>query len=296
MMGASCCSRMANLIIPFPEGTRTVALRGVRITIGRLPDNTIQLRDRTVSAHHAELIMEDGHYRIHDLNSSNGVLVDGRTVKDFHLRENCAIQLGEVLCQFQAGAPEPESDAEVLPGRGEVNALRQENRDLKGTLASLQKQIATITQAHPESEAAALDHLARERAALEKTIREQQAEMNRLKENLAVMTRDRDNLQRAYEESHQPAPKAQPVPIPVPTAAVRPPKALPPVAVPVAAATGSGLRLPKPPGPLGIPSTLTPSTPARRPPSAVTLPPVRVIGTPPVAGDTGPKGTQKLAE
>src|SRR5688572_12788048 len=104
-MSCSPFSPMANLIIPFPEGTRTILLRGERITVGRLPENTIQLRDRTVSAHHAELILEDGHYRIQDVGATNGVLVDGQPVRDFHLHEPCTIRLGGLECQFQVEDP-----------------------------------------------------------------------------------------------------------------------------------------------------------------------------------------------
>jgi pSer/pThr/pTyr-binding forkhead associated (FHA) protein len=49
----------------------THVLDGDRITIGRGPDNTIQINDRTVSKHHAELLAADGHYRLHDLDATN---------------------------------------------------------------------------------------------------------------------------------------------------------------------------------------------------------------------------------
>lgn len=49
---------MPTLCFTFPEKDEpsVVALRGARITVGRSPDNTIQIVDRTLSAHHAVFI------------------------------------------------------------------------------------------------------------------------------------------------------------------------------------------------------------------------------------------------
>ena len=68
---------MASLRLTFPEKDEptVIALTGVRLTIGRLPFNTIQIIDRTISGFHAELISEHGHYRLHDRDSSNGTFV-----------------------------------------------------------------------------------------------------------------------------------------------------------------------------------------------------------------------------
>ena len=70
---------MASIRIPFPEQPEPsiVALTGARITIGRLPFNTVQIIDRIISGFHAELILENGHYRLHDRGSTNGTLLNG---------------------------------------------------------------------------------------------------------------------------------------------------------------------------------------------------------------------------
>ena len=96
---------MASLTIPFPEGTRTLVLRGNRITIGRLPDNTIQIRDRTISAYHAEIVRDGDHYLIRDIDSTNGIVVTNERVSDFHLREDCKVNLGGVACDFRLADP-----------------------------------------------------------------------------------------------------------------------------------------------------------------------------------------------
>jgi predicted component of type VI protein secretion system len=313
-------SVMANLTIPFPEGTRTVILRGSRITIGRLPENTIQVRDRTVSAHHAELILEGGQYRVHDLDATNGILINGKQVWDFHLHEPCTIQFGGIECRFGVEDPAPEAPGEVdpLPARGEVNAIRNENTHLKATVASLRQQVDAMTAVRAADDAGSsamvnVDQLATERAALQQKVRDREAEMEKLKDSLAVIRRDRDNLQRAYDDAK--GTSARIVTAPPPSALATP------VATPVTSAVPQATppRLPKPPTSLGTTNASNasngtanppppPTTPVRRPASGIQLPPVRVISpkaTPqpvdaePVAAGavaTGPRGTQKLVE
>ncbi len=56
-------------------------LRTPSVTLGREPNNTIQLHDTEISRRHAELRQIDGRYVLVDLNSSNGTYVNGRRVE-----------------------------------------------------------------------------------------------------------------------------------------------------------------------------------------------------------------------
>lgn len=287
-----------------------MALRGTRITVGRLPENTIQVCDRTISAHHAELVLEGDHYRIQDLDATNGVLVNGQQVRDFHLHEACVIRLGLVECQYQpaeieAGAAD---SADVLPNRREVTAIREESERLKAANMSLQKQMETMTAARAElvagNETVVLeksDKLAGELANMWRANHEQYEQIQRLNDTISVLRRDCDNLQKAYDDARNasqpkqvspppPSPRETPVATPVTTSA---PLSMPP-------------RLPKPPGQLGssaptmaVPTAANgvPTTPTRRPASGI-IQPVRVIAAPPTPQpvSTGPKGTQRLVE
>src|SRR6478609_8615091 len=115
---------MPSLTIPFPEGTRTIGLRGKRIMIGRLPDNTVQIRDRPISAYHAELIEEGDHYRLHDKGSTNGVVINSQRVTDFHLTEDCKVSIGGVVCEFVAGQQEARADEiDLIPTRSEMQTI-----------------------------------------------------------------------------------------------------------------------------------------------------------------------------
>src|SRR5687768_6460434 len=142
---------MASLRLTFPEKDEpsVIALTGPRLTIGRLPFNTIQIIDRTVSGFHAELISEHGHYRLHDRGSSNGTFVNGQKIADYHLNEACTISFGTVEAQFSPEAVTVETEAETFPTRTEINAVRQENADLKATVAALREEISGLRLARP---------------------------------------------------------------------------------------------------------------------------------------------------
>ncbi len=54
----------------------TVELTPERITIGRHPDNSVQLNDRAVSGHHAVIVNIMSESFLEDLDSTNGTLVN----------------------------------------------------------------------------------------------------------------------------------------------------------------------------------------------------------------------------
>lgn len=133
------------VIIPSQSEAVGHILEGARITIGRAPDNTIQILDRSVSAHHAELIMVKGHYRLHDLDSTNLSCVDGRPVGDFHLHIACRIQFGNVEAEFSPEVPAGLREAhDAAPSRSEIEFLKRDNRDFQEKIASLQRQLEIL--------------------------------------------------------------------------------------------------------------------------------------------------------
>ena len=197
---------MASIHIPFPEkdGPVAVALSGSRITIGRLPFNTVQIIDRTISGFHAELILENGHYRLHDRGSTNGTFVNGEMATDFHLREACKISFGGVECDFDPASEE--AHAESVPTRSEMHAVRQENAELRGTLAAVREQVAALVAAKPAEE---FTQMTAEREALKTAQLRQEQEVARLKGEVAVLRRDRENLQKAWDATKAELAKVQ---------------------------------------------------------------------------------------
>lgn len=75
-------------------------LRTGKQTIGRRGDNDIVLDDPSVSASHAWLINQQGHYVIMNTLSTNGVFVNGRRVHEAILRHGDRIRLGQAEFVF----------------------------------------------------------------------------------------------------------------------------------------------------------------------------------------------------
>jgi len=88
------------LKIQSESGERIVELFGEKITIGRLSDNDIILESRRVSRHHACLSLKDKKYYIEDLNSLNGVILNGVKVKNSVLNHGDIIELGGFVLKF----------------------------------------------------------------------------------------------------------------------------------------------------------------------------------------------------
>lgn len=312
---------MPSLSIPFPEGTRTVALRGNNITIGRLPDNAIQIRDRAVSAYHAELIMEGDHYRIHDRSSTNGIQVNGQIVKDFHLREDCQVLLGGLACDFVAAAFPKSSptDMDTLATRGEMHTVLQANHSLKKEVESLKAQVEAMTSAREAADSkegggsstvplAQFDQLAADATALRASLQERQTQIERLSGLLAIAQRERDTLQKAYDALRANTPAAAPAPgeaidISAAPPVVRLAEAASAPAVPTPRPSGIGApKIPtapaaKPAIPAALPKPpATLDTPSRRPASGVLPNKTTSTSGPVITAANIRKATQKIAE
>lgn len=85
--------------------SRRVPLPKPANRIGRRPDNDVVFSNNSISAYHAEIhVKRDGTYYITDLQSGNGVSVNGaRISKSADLKEGDIIELGEVRFRFHRG-------------------------------------------------------------------------------------------------------------------------------------------------------------------------------------------------
>ncbi len=80
---------------------RRYVLEGPRATIGRSKDADCVLRDPNVSRHHAELRRSpSGDWTIADLDSTNGVKVNGRRVGSTRLKSGDQVTLGTTTFLF----------------------------------------------------------------------------------------------------------------------------------------------------------------------------------------------------
>ena len=80
-----------------PNKGETYPLPMGETTIGRLRTNPIAIRDPAASRHHAKLIPESGAVRIVDLNSHNGVEVNGKKIREALVRPGDTILIGKTV-------------------------------------------------------------------------------------------------------------------------------------------------------------------------------------------------------
>jgi hypothetical protein len=91
---------MAWIVMQDADATK-VGLNKTASRIGRRQDNDIVFSNKSVSGHHAEIHMgRDGSFTITDLNSGNGVLINGKRVTQSPLRDGDIVELGEVGFRF----------------------------------------------------------------------------------------------------------------------------------------------------------------------------------------------------
>jgi adenylate cyclase len=72
------------------------------ITIGRGKENDIALKDSTISRNHAKITKSGNEYRLIDLGSFNGTLINGKPVQNAILRDKDQIRIGLTKLIFSA--------------------------------------------------------------------------------------------------------------------------------------------------------------------------------------------------
>ena len=110
---------MPKLSIPFGDSKTAQELTEERITIGRAPDNMIQIDDPSVSAYHAQLLLIGERYQLKDLGSTNGTHVNHEPVTDVFLRLGDRVRFGKVEARYESDAT---GHAQALPEAGEIEA------------------------------------------------------------------------------------------------------------------------------------------------------------------------------
>lgn len=72
-------------------------------TIGRGHSNTIIIDDKEISNHHAVIYFKDGIHWVKDLQSRNGVDINGkRIINSESLYDNCHLKLGTTILRYEA--------------------------------------------------------------------------------------------------------------------------------------------------------------------------------------------------
>ncbi|MCL4523646.1 MAG: FHA domain-containing protein [Acidobacteria bacterium] len=105
---------MIKLILTFENhALREINFSGQPLTIGRTPDNDIQIDNLAVSTHHAKIEFGADQLVIEDLSSLNGTFVNGKRVQQSALRHGDSITIGkhEILVRLSGDS----SETLVLP-------------------------------------------------------------------------------------------------------------------------------------------------------------------------------------
>ena len=70
-------------------------------TIGSMKGNTIVIQDGSVSRRHAAIKIDQMRYEVADMNSTNGVLVNGARIHKVFLKDGDAITVGSTVMEFR---------------------------------------------------------------------------------------------------------------------------------------------------------------------------------------------------
>ena len=66
-----------------------------RVIIGRTADNDLQIDSRFVSRHHCQIVTGAEGSVIEDLNSTNGIFVQGKRVRRYNLNDGDVVVIGK---------------------------------------------------------------------------------------------------------------------------------------------------------------------------------------------------------
>ncbi len=105
---------MAKLYLKFEQAVlKEVTLAQGMVTVGRLPDNLIQVDNLAVSGHHAKIYWEVDHYVVEDNNSLNGTFVNNQKVSKATLKDGDNILIGKHTITFKDEWHEDQPEARV---------------------------------------------------------------------------------------------------------------------------------------------------------------------------------------
>jgi hypothetical protein len=93
----------ASLAVHEDGQVRDVPLDRDVVTIGRLPDCEVVLKDRGASRRHAQVRAKDGGYVLTDLGSTNGTRLNGEIVQSRSLADGDRITIGTTIIEFRSG-------------------------------------------------------------------------------------------------------------------------------------------------------------------------------------------------
>jgi pSer/pThr/pTyr-binding forkhead associated (FHA) protein len=101
------------------------------VIVGRHTEADIRLALSDISRRHCRLVFENGHWRVHDLDSLNGTFVNGERLQEASLHEGDRLQLGAFSFIVEASTPntahsDDEAPIDIL--RSIAEAMKDQKR------------------------------------------------------------------------------------------------------------------------------------------------------------------------
>jgi pSer/pThr/pTyr-binding forkhead associated (FHA) protein len=112
---------MTKIILKFKDAVlKEVPVEKELITIGRKPDNDIEIDNLAVSGHHARIFKAGDWFLIEDLDSLNGTFVNGKMIQESPLKNGDEILIGKHVLKFVSTDAATTSEPEAVLKQGVV--------------------------------------------------------------------------------------------------------------------------------------------------------------------------------
>lgn len=125
-------------IIKYNGQVEELALLEDEIIIGRTDDNNIVLDETGVSRRHASLVKKESTYVLIDLESHNGTVVNGQTIKSVELKHGDRIQIVNNTLTFISQEDQPDLKVDLTGKIDEVEFKKTIQKTIKGSEGFLQ--------------------------------------------------------------------------------------------------------------------------------------------------------------
>ena len=131
----------AKLIVSGPTETKEILLDPKGITLGRGSDCDVVLDDAAVSRHHARISQDSfGRWIVEDLDSQNGVLIDGQRVRAQALVPSQKISIRPFTMSVSQ-----DSDQEIVPGTSIQSTISIIDKAIEEDIVSREDQASILS-------------------------------------------------------------------------------------------------------------------------------------------------------
>src|SRR6476659_8420782 len=151
---------MAKLILTSGEHRQEFELAAIN-TIGRHPDNSIQILDRIISKEHAQILRTgDGQFLLRDLGSLHGTYVSGSRVSEHILKHGDELVLGSTHLAYveQTDAEESLNRVTIAPSALESSVRHKVDAQAASRDFLPEKQIFDVEQLRRDYEKLRIGH------------------------------------------------------------------------------------------------------------------------------------------